>query len=85
VDDSAIVAFVNRPWRLVEEEKVRARAERYRAGGSGACFAAAQELRRRYERLHPEGSHVNHRQEDLAAHVHLARTFAAIADGLARR
>ncbi len=80
----ALRAFAHRPWELVEREKRRFVAERYRAGGAAASWAAAQRLKARWRALHPEGSPPRMRDEDLAALVALKAKLMRAVHGLGR-
>jgi hypothetical protein len=85
MDAHGIRSFVRRRWDLVEQSKLRARAERYRRGGPEACVAAAAELRERWRLRHPEGPSKAARAEDFRHHVELSAKLAKIADALTRR
>lgn len=77
--------FAGRRWDLLDDEKRRARAERYREGGPVACLEALGELRARFLRLHPEGPSEESRGRDLAHHVEQSERLRRVADGLRRR
>lgn len=85
MDASEIRAFAGRRWDLVEESKVRARAERFRLGGPAACLRAAAELRERWYRLHPEGPSTRTREADFDHHVEVSMKLARIRDASVRR
>jgi hypothetical protein len=85
MDADAIRAFAARRWDLVEHSKVRARAERFRAGGSAACLRAAAELRGRWYRLHPERPSHAARKADFEHHLAMSRKLARVGDADFRR
>jgi len=85
MDRDAIRMFVERPWHLVDLEKIRARAERYRVGRAAACVGAARELRDTWQRRHAADADPQRREADIQSHVRLARKLAAISDALPRR
>ncbi len=79
-------AFVQRRWDLVEREKRRFRADRYRTGGPAASRAAALRLLRRWKALGLADSNVAERREaDLASHVALKQKLDRAGDALGRR
>ena len=80
-----VAAFVDRPWHLVERQKIQARAERYRQGGAEACVAAALVLRQRFQRKVGLSSAGSRREQDLQGHRRLVDRFASIANAFARR
>jgi hypothetical protein len=85
VDPSKIREFVGRRWDRVEEQKLKARAERYRAGGAAGCLEALAGLRARFRRVHPQGWSENSRRRDLDHDVVLSPKLRRFGDGLVRR
>jgi hypothetical protein len=84
MDRDAIRSYVERRWDLVEREKIRARAQRYKAGGPDAMLESARHLRDTWLRLHPEAD-PKLRERDYRDHLALKMKLQAIADALARR
>jgi hypothetical protein len=84
VDPAHIREFARRRWDLLEVEKRRARAERFRDGGAVGAIEAANALREHFYALRPEGPTDASRRRDLAHHVALADKLRRVADGLAK-
>jgi hypothetical protein len=78
-------AFAQRSWGLVEDAKVRFRAQRFQKEGPSATFAAAQRLRERFRRLHPNGPRPEARTADLGAHLALKAALDRAANALRGR
>jgi hypothetical protein len=78
-------AFVGRRWDLVEKEKLRYVADRYKKGGPAAARLAAQRLFQRWRTLHPEVIDTETRSDDLAAHVALKSQLDQAGDAIRGR
>ena len=75
VDD--LRAYAARRWDLVEQQKDRWRAERFRQGGPAATLAVSVALRERWRRLGGRSSDAQ-RQVDLAHHLELRRKLEQV-------
>lgn len=82
---SDIRAFLNRRWDLVQREKLRFLADRYREGGAAASRAAALRLLARFRALHPGPPVKERRAADFASHMALKKLFKQTSDAFTRR
>jgi hypothetical protein len=66
--------YASRRWDLVQREKDRARAQRFRSGGPVATWTAALELAQRWRERYGETTDGDARRVgDLAHHLELRR------------
>ena len=72
-------AYASRRWDLVEQEKDRWRAHRYRQDGPAATLLASLRLRLRWRQEHGEPT-AERRDQDFAHHVELKRKLDGARD-----